>query len=281
MNKRYFGNKSFKKRPDQARHRENKLVYPLPRDTAAQINIQHQNLGLLFDKFIPFQQWSFEEKDKKKFLDQVIKVGENNAIKNEIDIVLETCQSRLRSLTESYKKKGFEIASTKMKVVWRMVVGLGSASVLETSMTLHPIYGFPFIPGSALKGITHAYAKLKNFERIDEVFGTQNQKGKVIFFDAYPEKFPLLELDIMNVHYSDYYDKNKPPADWQNPCPVYFLTVGKNTVFSFYLASKNTELLEQANKLLTDALNEWGVGAKTRVGYGYMKLYEISDESHG
>jgi len=37
---------------------------------------------------------------------------------------------------------------------WRMVVGLGGESVYETSMTLHHIYGFPYIPGSAIKGVT-------------------------------------------------------------------------------------------------------------------------------
>ncbi len=37
---------------------------------------------------------------------------------------------------------------------WRLVIGLGSESVYETGLTLHHIYGFPYIPGSAIKGVT-------------------------------------------------------------------------------------------------------------------------------
>lgn len=42
-------------------------------------------------------------------------------------------------------------------VDWRMVIGLGGAQVLETGMTLHHIYGIPYIPGSAVKGIARHY----------------------------------------------------------------------------------------------------------------------------
>lgn len=40
----------------------------------------------------------------------------------------------------------------------RMVVGLGGGGVLETGITLHHVTGLPIIPGSALKGMTRAYA---------------------------------------------------------------------------------------------------------------------------
>lgn len=39
----------------------------------------------------------------------------------------------------------------------RLIVGLGSTSVLETSIRLHHIYGVPYIPSSALKGLLRAY----------------------------------------------------------------------------------------------------------------------------
>lgn len=39
----------------------------------------------------------------------------------------------------------------------RLIVGLGSTSVLETSIKLHHIYGIPYIPSSAIKGVLRAY----------------------------------------------------------------------------------------------------------------------------
>ena len=45
-----------------------------------------------------------------------------------------------------------------IKIAGRMIVGLGSESVLETSITLHRTYGVPYIPGSGLKGLAANYA---------------------------------------------------------------------------------------------------------------------------
>ncbi|MCS7214516.1 MAG: type III-B CRISPR module RAMP protein Cmr6, partial [Candidatus Calescibacterium sp.] len=105
------------------------------------------------------------------------------------------------------------------------------------------------------------------FSDLIEIFGTQEQAGKVIFMDAYPSGDIKLKIDIMNVHYPDYYSGNKPPADWQNPNPIKFLTV-EDTSFTFYLISKDIELLNKAKILLKEALEEQGIGAKTSIGYG-------------
>lgn len=44
-----------------------------------------------------------------------------------------------------------------MKPAWRTIVGLGTDSVYETGITLHHIYGFPYIPASAIKGLLRNY----------------------------------------------------------------------------------------------------------------------------
>src|SRR5205085_8112131 len=79
----------------------------------------------------------------------------------------------------------------RAQVKGRMIVGLGSESVLETSISLHRTYGVPYIPGSALKGLAANYASL----RLDEdwqkggkyykiVFGDTDDAGYITFFDA-------------------------------------------------------------------------------------------------
>lgn len=185
-------------------------------------------------------------------------------------------------------------------------------------MTLHHIYGIPYIPGSAIKGVTRHWAVLKfaeemsksenikfekaiekvskaleNGEKLDlkiedlefnqliEIFGTQKQQGKVIFFDAYPVGEIKLKIDIMNPHYPKYYSEGQPPADWQNPVPIKFLTI-ENTKFSFYLASKteddpNKNLLNIAEKLLLEALKDYGIGAKTSLGMEFLRKVKLND----
>src|SRR5207237_557288 len=44
-----------------------------------------------------------------------------------------------------------------LRVIGRMIIGLGGENVLETGLTLHHIYGVPYIPATALKGLTSHY----------------------------------------------------------------------------------------------------------------------------
>jgi CRISPR-associated protein Cmr6 len=79
----------------------------------------------------------------------------------------------------------------------------------------------------------------------------------------------------MNPHYPKYYSEGQLPADWQNPVPIKFLTI-EDTKFAFYLASKikddpDKKLLNEAKELLFEAIKNYGVGAKTSLGYGIFK----------
>jgi CRISPR-associated protein Cmr6 len=219
-----------------------------------------------------------------------------------------------QKMMDSLKESGYLIEQFDLKLQWRLIVGLGASHPQETSMTLHHIFGIPYIPGSALKGASRHYMIWKfvdeneeelnlrlcksnfaellkelnkalekeenltisvgniSFKDLIHIFGTQKRQGKIIFFDAYPIEEIKLKIDIMNPHYPDYYTKDKPPTDWQNPIPIKFLTV-EDTKFRFYLAAKDKDqnLLNHARKILNDALLNYGVGAKTSLGYGLFE----------
>ena len=67
--------------------------------------------------------------------------------------------SRLLTRRETaLKELGLYCESREMSVDWRLVVGLGGAAVYETAMTLHHVYGIPYLPGSAVKGVTRSRA---------------------------------------------------------------------------------------------------------------------------
>lgn len=44
---------------------------------------------------------------------------------------------------------------------WRMVVGWATNPAFETGLTLEPFHGFPYVPGSAVKGLLHRVAELE------------------------------------------------------------------------------------------------------------------------
>lgn len=177
------------------------------------------------------------------------------------------------------------LATADFKIDWRLIVGLGGASVYETSITLHHLYGFPYIPASGIKGMVNAYVhtQVADYETkkqdVERIFGTQDQIGSIIFYDGLPKTPPEIKPDVMNPHYTPYYkpgNSTEPPADYHKPVPVNFLTV-KNTTFGFTIGvrkniaeSERKHLLEKTEQWLKEALEEQGIGAKTAVGYGYM-----------
>lgn len=175
----------------------------------------------------------------------------------------------------------------------RLVVGLGGESVLETHLTLHRTYGVPYIPGSAIKGLMSRFAATRlegaawernldprHFHRGEAqkaLFGTTDEAGLIIFFDALPLEYKIYP-DVMTPHHSDYYGgASVPPADWDSPIPVPFLSVTGKFVFALALApgvipEQGRPWLEVAWKVLELALQEEGIGAKTTSGYGRMRL---------
>ena len=182
----------------------------------------------------------------------------------------------------NFKTEEFELQLNN-----KLIIGLGHPSVYETSITLHHIYGVPYIPGSAIKGSFRNYIIEEYFNKNEEkalkkgwfveIFGSQEKQGKVIFFDAFSNDAKI-KPDIMNPHYPDYYDDKKPPTDDQNPRPINFLTVkgsfkfifGVKKEFDIKVNSQEFSILDFVKENLQISLQKFGIGAKTSVGYGYF-----------
>ncbi|MEA5402991.1 type III-B CRISPR module RAMP protein Cmr6 [Arcicella sp. DC2W] len=259
--------------------------------------IDFDNFALKLNKF---SRWEKDSKNNYKFrffgsYSEKLANGKYEEHKYEIrefygltKSVFDDLVKRHKSNAEKIFYKDF-IKCHSFKPNWRVIVGLGTDSVYETGITLHHIYGFPYIPASAIKGITRSYiiSEMYNsdetqafqnklfcdiFGCVDQSYYKESRKGKIAFFDAMPLTPPKIKPDIMNVHYPDYYGEGKAPTDIQNPNPIFFLTV-EDTAFQFILGCKDKEsttLLETAFEWMKNALSDKGIGAKTAVGYGYF-----------
>lgn len=236
--------------------------------------------GLLLDKYLP----SSHKDDTESKRDLVRRVAESGEPQGYAEFF-----ARYRRALEAMRAE-FRQAETR----GRLVVGLGGEGVLETSITLHRTYGVPYIPGSALKGLASRYAhlylegeawrrNLAEFQRGEAqatLFGTTLEQGLIVFFDALPlpGKWQL-HPDILNPHHQGYNAGGEaPPADWDSPVPVPFLS----TTGTFLLAlapapgvslEEARPWLEAAWTILGWALREEGIGAKTSSGYGRMALH--------
>lgn len=171
----------------------------------------------------------------------------------------------------------------------RVIVGLSGESPSETAITLHHTFGAPYLPGSALKGLTAFYAR--NYLQdagwrlhadgtagagYRTLFGDTTQAGRVTFYDAYyvPNSVlrdEMLQIDTITVHHQGYYQgKNEPPADWDKPIPAPF--VSARGAYLVALGGPDAAWVEAGLTILAMALDELGIGAKTSSGYGRMRL---------
>lgn len=318
-------NQSFKREKTPERNNQNddrKFIYFKPADTTIETN-KIDNFALKYHKFAGY------DNKNKKF--SFFKTDKGNIVYNNTRFSfdeghLKNVREELFNSAKILFPDGNLLIKIEAEIEWRMVIGLGSESVYETSMTLHPIYGFPYIPGQAVKGMVRSWIIKEKFEGKEQeaykdsevfcrIFGCpktytyiqrdencrpikengkekketvdsklkKDYQGDVFFFDAVPLNTPNLEVDVMNPHYGPYYTKGKPPADYYNPEPIYFLTVAKGTKFQFLFGIKekynvsisndklgNGRLIEIVDTFFKEALKENGVGAKTSVGYGYF-----------
>ncbi len=279
------------------------------------------NPGLILQKLVNLKIIE-KAKIKKDFLNAFVNLKYSQIYNSEIT---NRINRHIQNQLQQFQSYGYQIIINQSLITQsRLVVGLGGESVLETSLTLHKIFGIPYIPATALKGVCRMLTfweiaheneilkiedekeknkKLKSLQEkfYDELqvndedvlkaqllFGAQNFKGLLVFLDAYPEienNEPLFELDIMNVHYPKYYSENEPPGDWQNPNPIYFLTVKPGVKFrigvlfdKYRYNNLNNDLKKldinnlknNIESLIKEALSEFGIGAKTRLGYGVL-----------
>lgn len=349
--------------------------YPIPVPPSAveafraHIGKSPQNAGLVFERFAPDLQ------EDSKLKEKGLQAARDASQKGD-DALLKAWNVRWDKLT------GHALTFC-LQTDWRLIAGLGKKGSLEVGFTFHR-YGFPYLPGSSLKGLARAAALLEIGERLGEetleklrqavietdkpkerekfgllkaletifsrpeeetclkelaacqnapsealetlaktfraVFGTTEHAGHVVFFDAIPSarELPRLDLDIMNPHYPDYYketgeEKPKtPPANWQSPVPVKFLTVAPGSEFRFAVGWRKAPIditpletlpekaqkewrwfkgaitptpqspnpvLEKARKWLESGLCDLGAGGKTNAGYGYF--VEVGKQAAG
>jgi CRISPR-associated protein Cmr6 len=268
----------------------------LPIDTRKEIDpFKIDNFSLRINRAPYFMQVN----NKSRF---IYELGPNNITVLEPSIFDPVPIAKIQErYVESIKTMNLVTSSIEMLLDGRMVVGLGGASVYGTSMTLHHIYGLPYIPGTAVKGVTRSSVISEKYDGEESnalqdedfciIFGSPansilgSYQGAVRFFDAFPIAAPTLSLDIMNPHYGSYYSDGTgktAPTDDDTPNPINFLTV-EETKFTFTLGVKRKDnkllrgpvfggkmSLNVAMEWLVKALTESGIGAKSSVGYGYF-----------
>lgn len=184
-----------------------------------------------------------------------------------------------------------------------LATGLGNEHPLENGCAFLNPHGLPYLAGSGVKGVIRRAAEELasdewgetsswNQTAIDILFGLETEsgdtdttrtRGALIFWDLFfqptSDKAPLLAVEIMTPHHSNYLQSNGTPHANEQPNPIPFLAVAAGCECTLYVQCNPTLIPAEADTLRTDwrALvtaavkhaGEWmGFGAKSAVGYG-------------
>lgn len=265
-----------------------KGMYYGPRDTLSTVNPNTiDNYALKLNKMARWDndKFKFYKTDRGNVLFEV-----KGDFKN-IDFA--AIDARFDALSAALEKRGWQFKHIDFAPDWRLILGIGNETVYETGITLHHIYGFPFIPGQAVKGATRSWIiselfgnkengelDLKHAEEralqnpvFCHVFGSPKMaskdrksaigehQGSIVFWDALPVTAPKIEVDVMNPHYSDYYKGNSWPVDYLKTKTIHFLTVGHDSRYRLSMGVKpglNKKLAELGDSVFAgnDELSE-------------------------
>lgn len=202
---------------------------------------------------------------------------------------LEVVRRRYKTLEKVYESLGYGFKKMEARLLYRGLVGVGEGFgrlAFEVGLSWDPILQLPLFPGSSIKGATRVIAEAVvrgeediggiRMERndVERIFGYSERgraaMGTVIFHDAYPIEPGynglILEPDVITPIYKDQIEEHKA-----SPTPIPFLAIARAVKFLFFLASKHKDDLSKASECLKRAL-EYGVGAKTLIGYSLFKM---------
>lgn len=152
--------------------------YPLPKDTDVVLHrstdtipakneastFKCTNYGLQIDRLVLWQ-WDKKKRElttsvqaRNRYTQQtnrrmVVKFDEP-----ELQRLVLAYRERWQAISDECQQRGYQVRCFRLSAASRVVVGLGAESVLETSIHLHRVYGFPVLPGSSLKGLARFYA---------------------------------------------------------------------------------------------------------------------------
>ena len=223
----------------------------------------------------------------------------------EIEQIVECCNKFAKQLP--LERKFTNAINLVARLEGNLIINQSGGILENAGLCLDRLRGYPYIPGSAIKGVAHHAAWQEWSEnpspelalRIAKVFGYPTQQldldntlkkilpekmdplaGAVSFLAAVPcgldgEKVKLGK-DICTSHHPNYYQGKQAHAyDNENPIPLLFPVVQSGAQFLFQivpLSRADEKICEDARRWLIKAICENGLGAKTAAGYGWFSF---------
>ena len=177
------------------------------------------------------------------------------------------------------------VVDLHFRLVDKGLTGVGSgivASLVEVGLSVDPLLGLPYYPGSTLKGAVRAVAEeLLSEDSVGALFGHRDGIGVLVFSDSYPvgclRGRPCLIVtgDVVTPHYF-VPGRGLVEAEYEaKPTPVFHLAVAPDTVFRV-VVGVDTERLDgkKAEEIVKEAVGK-GLLTETEAGLDKAKAVGI------
>ena len=244
-------------------------------------------------------------------LGKFVRIGDKSK-REEIETVV-ACQAR-HGRAPSEQPLPSDGVRFPAKLKSRLIVNQAGGILENAGLCLHSHFGYPYIPGSAVKGVARHAAwcewheaeeprKADIARKMARVFGYPTgdkgldkylkdlscdapRGGCVSFWAAEPDGKAVLVTDIVNCHHMKYYGDDNPSAvatDDETPNLQFFPAVESGATFLFTLVplrGAGAEDVKLAKAWLVKALTENGVGAKTSAGYGWFEYSKEAESEY-
>lgn len=213
------------------------------------------------------------KKQRVDYLNEII----NRVNTNASTIINSYCKPLIEHMRRAVHNSRFRYtlefdAETKSRLLINTRSGLG-ITLFEIGVNIHPLLSIPYIPSSAIKGSLRSYIH-NNHRDKEDIFGSEEQIGRLIVFDALPIEYKgrLLDGEVTTSMYGSG-DSCKFKEHSVKPNPVIYPCIAKGVTFRFIMAFDSDELNKAISHYVFSMLSE-GIGAKTLLGYGELSKKE-------
>lgn len=251
----------------------------LYRSKDAEVSPRDPHLGLLFERFPLLlsrrgPRYDIAKGDRLKWLERFVRYSDKAGG------TLRHYHTRMDATVQALRGERRVFVTARP-----LAIGLGNPNAGDIGFSLDHATGMPLIPGSSIKGLALAGARMLGDEHVaSRLLGTGPEPGKpgtassgvIAFLDALPASASggLFEIDIITCHHDlETLCRQKTPWETNAPNPVHFIVVKRGVNFIVRLlplVGATPADLATVWRWLTQAMTDLGIGGKTAVGYGEL-----------
>ena len=264
---------------------KNKLMRKCLDKLVESIDLKEQDThaGLLLQRGL--SEWKDDKKDQAGASEKEKNNNKKNAKQELLQKVADVSFSKLYEMAfkrwarvTADKERFAHVCAT---IDSRLYIGLNSAGALETGISTQHSYGMPMLPGSSIKGAVRHYAEQIGLpDNIRHVLfgeegkaGEDGKAGALVWHDGWfiPDNTKPFVLEVVTVHHQQYYSGSQSEADeMESPIPNQQIAAQGSFYFVVEAPQGAKDWAKFAVNLLSDMLQQQGMGAKTASGYGYL-----------